>query len=382
MCRIRALAVREKRFIEVPGTKALNGTETHKLLLEGIFRDAMTLKEAMALASSDDVRQLLDLSYRFYPVEDGDRFTEQHILIDADGNITEDESVAIAHGWLDDIVIQKIETIVTDLKTGAWEKDDPFERHLYGGTLARAYTGNNKIRFRRFYCLSGNVPEWLYEWVDGKVTVTGSKGKKEVFVDSDSNNPLLTYVKDIISQIEASEPDTEPGSQCTNWYGSPCQLLGTKECPPTYAALEQIPNLTDRLKKAFLQTKNTTDLLALPHDTVSRALQAHQMIEAGLKDIKKRIEQWSEKNGVVRIGEDTYGVVESEKVIINNAYALESMFDAELSLTEIAKAVSISPTSLKKLPPSRESIRNAILAFGIEGRKLTYEFKRLPKKEL
>lgn len=386
VCPFKAHAFKNLGFERPSGFLAQTGKLIHDFR-DRIERQALTLEEAVSQIKDPEIAALLEKTVLNDPFHGSEfqKLTEAHVKIDAEGNWVETDDQAAAYGYLDKVVFLPDELVVDDLKTGTLEYDDVFERHLYAGLLARAaQPGYDRIRFVRYFCRSGNRHEYLYEWKKLKngstaLYVTGPTGKRSR-IRGKHHNPLVIYLQKILREIERTSPDPRPGSHCKNWFGAPCVFRGNV-CPltsnlPRIVSVPGEANPAEPLVKyaflAFLKNTSPDNIIGMSPELASRAFDAVQQLEAGIKEVEKKLKMWAENNGHISLHGESYGWDFRQELQIDKEKALEILLSNNLSLSDIARAVNISRTSVEKLPKPFAQIRNHILSTSRSQLKKTF----------
>ena len=371
MCPAKADLHKNKGIKSLPNIYAKKGWDVHRMK-EMIDTGVISVNEVPHHTDDPDVINWTELAVKHDPYHGyQNRVCETHVYVDADGYWVETEDQATAHGILDDVVFPDEEILdVIDLKSGVSVYDDIIERHLYAGVLAKAAQPDyDRIRFTRFYCRTGKRPSWLYEWKKTKsgtsLYVTNPKGERKQIRHKHPVNPLVIWMQNITKEIEKTEPKPRPGSHCRNWFGAPCQFLGNL-CPLS----DQIPDIVplkpvmdSEQKTAFLnffRAREASDCLGISPQEAALAYDAVLQLEAGIKEVEKKLKVWSENNGPINLNNESYGWHERTEWIVNKADALKILYDAGLHWEEIAKAVNISKSSIDKLPKNLQSIKTLL----------------------
>ena len=346
-----------------PGQAAINGIMTHAWRAK-VFGKEITADEALNQAENEDVRRLTELTLAVDPHAYAlRRELEQETRINENGELVDDIMIALARGFLDDLALYPSFLVVEDLKTGKWEKDDPFERHLYAGLLAKAkYPDCDEIHFVRHYCRSGNRPEWIYRWSKrvgvNKLQIIGPNNKKEEYF-SGQDNPLVPMLVQTIDKIKEAEPKPNPGKQCQSWFGKPCQFRDTI-CPHfhpdtgliimTSGQLE--PQDDDRYRRSIEAVRSAEGdaLLQLDNDTISRAYEACLTVSSGVRQLEKKIKSWATANGSFVVGDANYGWHSEKAKILNEPLALQMILESNMEIPDILKCINISISSVGKIP--------------------------------
>lgn len=367
-CPWKAHALKNLGFEDKWGGAADMGIEMHDIVAR-ILAGEITEEQGFGLASSPEVRWLVKRALELSLVQSDNVQLEHRVKIDKKGKITDLESKAMAHGILDIIEPDEGSGIlrVDDWKSGKWEKDNEFERHLYAGVLAHAlFPDYPKIRFNLIFVRSGNILTSDYAYAKkGDVTITAPDGS--ITVMSDPKGGMLAWIQAIVRRIEHTPAKPNPGAHCTNWYGSPCVFHGF-ECPlssklpaTTHAALPDY----EGYKKGFLMLKDHPDTITDP-ELVSDGYFAATQLEAAIRAVKHNAEEWSRINGSFKIGDSVFGWHDKPSYQVDEAFVLKTLIDAGVPYEDIARCVNVSKTSISKLSKKNYAeIRDALEALAI-----------------
>lgn len=264
------------------------------------------------------------------------------------------------------------ELVVEDLKTQYSVSDDPFERNFYVYMADRKYPAN-RIIFTRLYARSGQRTIYSYE-----------KVKDHIFLlnDPDGNSEeinLEDFTRKAIETLRSIDPIPSVGPQCKDWFGVPCPFYQNL-CPATSleietatAVIQSSSNSEASAAKALLNAK---DPLTLPAETVSAALSGINKLKDGCKTVEKIIKTWSDHHGDVVTSDGIFRWHDIESSEIDNHAALLQMFLSQMPIEDIAKAVNISQTSLKRLPGKYKDIAQDIISEALSIKK-TRRFQKL-----
>ena len=386
VCPFKAHAFKNLGFERPSGFLAQTGKLIHDFR-DRIERQTLTLEEAVSQIRDSEIASLLEKTVLYDPFHGPEfqKLTETHVKIDAEGNWVETDDQAVAYGYLDKVVFLADELVVDDLKTGTLEYDYVFERHLYAGLLAKAAQPDyERIRFVRYFCRSGNRHEYLYEWKKGRngstsLYVTDPTGKRSR-IRGKHGNPLVIYLQKILEKIERTAPEPKPGSHCRNWFGAPCDFRGNV-CPltkklPRIVTVPGEPNPAEPLIKyaflAFLKNTSPDSIIGMSPELASKAFDAVQQLEAGIKEVEKKLKMWAENNGPISLHGELYGWDFRQELQIDKEQALETLLSNNLTLSEIARAVNISRSSVVKLLKAHAQIRDQILSSSRSQLKKTF----------
>lgn len=360
---------------------ANKGKAVHKLK-EMIDTGQIKTSEIHLHSADPDVIAWTELAIQNDPFHGyQNRVCETHVCIDAEGNWVDDEDLAAAHGYLDDVVFPADEQIleVIDLKTGLGVYDDIVERHFYAGLFAKAAQPEyDKIRFTRYYCRTGKRPSWLYEWEkrkDGTTSlhITDHKGGRKQVRGPHVTNPLVPWLQKLIKKIEMTPVKPNPGSHCRNWYGTPCQFLGNmcslSDQVPDLVPIKIVENAQKEALLRFFKAKDK-EYLSLDANSASLALEAVNQLDSGIKDVEKKLKEWSSVNGHIKLHDELYGWEDKIEPVINKAVVLEYLYNQGLLWDEMAKAVNISKSSIEKLPKTMDKVKACLInLFGSQARR-------------
>ena len=264
------------------------------------------------------------------------------------------------------------ELVIEDLKTQYTVTDDPFERHFYVYMGDRQFP-SNRIIFTRLYARSGQRTIYTYEKIKNHIfTVTHPDGATEE-VD------LEQFTLDTINTLKDTDPIPSVGPQCKNWFGDPCPFYQNL-CPATSlevstvnAVIQSNSNLEAEAARALL---NASDPLKLPMETVSAALTGINKLKEGCRTVEKIIKNWSETHGDVITHDGVFRWQDIDSPEIDNSTALLHMFLNHVPIEDVARAVNISQTSLKKLPGKYTELADEIISTASTIRK-TRRFQRV-----
>mgnify|MGYP000843924945 FL=1 len=376
VCPFRAHAFKNLGFERPSNFMAQRGKLIHTLR-EKIEDGELTLEDAISQTDDPEMANLLERTVLNDPFHGPEfqKMTEAHVKIDAEGNCVETDDEAAAYGYLDQVVFLPDELLVDDLKTGMTEYDDVFERHLYAGLLAKAAQPEyERIRFVRYFCRSGNRYEYLYEWRKRKngstsLHVTDPSGKRSQ-IRGKNSNPLVDYLQKVLKKIDRTSPRPRPGSHCRNWFGSPCDFRGnvcplTRNLPqivPVSGEAHQAEPLIKYAFLAFLKNSDPDFINSMSHDLASMAYDAVLQLEAGIKEVEKKLKMWAETNGPINLHEESYGWHFKQDIQIDKEKALEILLTNNLTYSDISRAINISRSSVEKLPKALAEIKNQILS--------------------
>lgn len=345
-------------------------------LLARILRGTLTLEEARHRGASGEAVDLVARALADDPIPlDADQLVEQFVAIDECGqmvsvdpdNISER---AVAAGYIDRMVpSHEGELVVVRWQTGQVQPDDPFERHLTAGLLARSlFPDAGTVRFIAHNIPTGSHSTWVYTFgdEDTSVAVQGPRGRPSIMRDEEG--PLVAYLRAILKRIEAAHAKPAPGDHCTNWNGSACQFLAA-ECP----LAPSVPAVVDEFVQPAWQRSSAGTLRSIAVDPNFEILAEHAswawngvlQLEHFVGQVKKRLKTWALDNGPIHVGDDRYGWGAKNENVVDAVYALQFMLDKKLPLDALCKAVNISKTSLERLPKEFHHIKTALLTTAV-----------------
>jgi len=340
-CAWKAFTHKVTGIKSIPTAAAINGNHVHDLW-RLVTPGQITLEEAIERSANDEVRGLIANAVAYEPIPHHPDQTYEAKL-SADGIM----------GYLDRRGPDPTDNVhfVQDLKTGRWEQDDEFERDAYS-YLEFVDTGEAPIKFIRYFCRSGNAYTYHYS----RDELTG---------------PVRDRILAAVDLIKKMPAEPMPGDHCTNWYGSPCQFLGNL-CP-----LSQVPALVDNqaplMGQAFLQVKNGD----INPQTAALAYQACQQLQTAVDQVMGHIKDHTRSNGPITVGSDQFGWRNVPAYNVDKAFVLEALADADVSWEDVARIVSISRTSLARLPRRLGAIKQHLLKLAVSVDTETERFGKL-----
>jgi hypothetical protein len=276
---------------------------------------------------------------------------QQWLAIDDHGKATKKRDEILGgyvdriHRWANGVVN------VTDFKSGWMEIDFPEERYYYVLLAMSKYPDAKQIEFAYLYGRTGKYELWLYD-IKSKNEIIETHPDGKHTTHRFKENPFLFYARHALDKIRALEVIPNPGPHCESWFGAPCQFFG-KECPLTQenlpAAIEGAVDLVEGQKgETLAMLQGIIDGTVTDKALIEKAYAGHQQLAAWLKKLEKAIKGWSEKNGPIRIGESDYGWFTVPERVTDKVAALDEMLRSDMTIEEIAKVVSIAPTSIDK----------------------------------
>jgi hypothetical protein len=302
------------------------------------------------------------MSAEYLPFRDS-FVTEQELLFSSEMAVVDSAQQAAFRGFADLMFVDHAGRVhVVDLKTGRSPDDDPFERDIYAMGAALLHPESSAIIFTRLWVRKNVSHSWQYYFNDGSVTIS-SYQSDDVDILSGSKNPrqlLFDRLMSAVKEIEATEPTPTPGRHCENWYGQPCQFLGNI-CP-----LNSLPVLDQPVTvQDIMLAISRGETPVVTSETAAQLMAGSIQLQGFLKRIDAYLAQYSHDNGDITLGDAVYGWRETEKIKIDNVAALTEFVRAGIPIETVAKAVNISPTSIKKLPKQWDQIKNYILSFSV-----------------
>lgn len=359
-----------------------------RLLLAQVLEGTLTHGEAHQKATSTEIAGLVARTLAADPASHTvPQMVRQYVAIDKRGCLVSSDPKTVpenacAHGYLDRIVPDwNGELLVVEWKTRHVEQDDPFSRHLHAGLLARAlFPKALKVRFVREYVRTGKRPSWLYTFnQDGtEVCIQGPRGRPKRM--HDDQGPLQAYLQAVVRRIEATAPEPFPGEHCTNWHGAPCQFLG-RECPaesPVLALIDaDVASESHQASSEVLQSMATDPDYVITPEQASWAWTGVSQLEQMVSRVKKRLKAWARDNGPIRVGEDRFGWTNRTENVVDAVYALGFMLKAGVPLEAICTSITMSRTSIGRLPGEYDHIREALMAIAVTTRQGKPTFGRM-----
>ena len=333
------------------GIPAKTGNEVHEITFK-VLANELDLEQALAQATYPETPWLVQASLDALPEACGDQEFEVPIFLDENGCIV-DEDQAILKAYLDRVIwpydCDPAALIIDDLKTGRMETDSEIERLFYVGAARQYYWECESILFRRVFSRSRNVHSWLYRWGHNVVTVDHHDGTREE-IHGATWNPLWEQIIERWNIIKASPPLPNPGPHCYKMYGQPCEFLGSL-CPAYSSEITSMANQYSDGGAAFL-TLCAPDVSPerLAHNTVAMAFETANRLSSLCKLVSDRAAEWSKHNGPISINGQRYGWKDKVTRICDKTHALTRMLEAGVAVSDIAKTVSMSASSLKRLP--------------------------------
>jgi hypothetical protein len=273
-------------------------------------------------------------------------------------------SKAPQHDWLTgtlDVIAEVDDTLyIVDHKTGRMWTDDVFERHCYVALAKANFPKFKHIMFARYWVRTGDTDWFYYQWE------RKGRGPTKLLIDDEEHDSryLYTYLKEKIEYAESLEPLPDPGMHCENLYGEACPFLGN-ECPLN----EQGKIVPSHNYDIELPSDPTKFIMQMEPER--RVAGAFRMILAGLPDeqITPEIADLAKqgiahvRNGATKVnarlkelagrmcfqsGGKWHGM--KPKRAVDVEAALSIMFGRDIPIKDMAKAVSVSNTGIKKLP--------------------------------
>ena len=78
-----------------------------------------------------------------------------------------------------------------------------------------------------------------------------------------------------------------------------------------------------------------------------------------------RIKTFARKEGPIQVGDTKLGWNEKHSYVVDKGFVLETLYDSGIATSDIAKCVSISKTSLMKLPRHLNSTKDMLLKLAV-----------------
>ncbi|MFH1118083.1 MAG: hypothetical protein V1792_29530 [Pseudomonadota bacterium] len=379
VCPWKAHAHNNLGFAPEPGPASDPSLEVRHLLGHAL-RGRLTPEQALQRGASREAADLLARTLADDPVPVGaEQLIDQYAAVDEYGRLvtTDPDSVServVAHGTVDRIVLHgNGEMSVTAWTSGYNRSEDPFERHLCAGLLARAlFPDTRVVEFIKHDIRTAVRSSWVYTFHGrgSSVSVQGPRGRPSLLHDEDG--PLVAYLIAVLRRIEAAEPKPLPGEHCLDWNGSRCRFLAA-ECPlgPSVSAVidgEIRPMGQDSAALSLRGIASDPDVEILP-DQASWAWNGVLQLEHFLGRVKKRLKTWAEENGPIHVGDDRYGWASKTENVVDTTAALQFMLDAKMPLEAVCQAINISKTSIERLPKQFHHIRQALLGTAVTPRQ-------------
>ncbi len=349
VCPFKAYAHKVLKIPAETTDAAKNGTEVHRLwglVLSG----HIGVERAMAVAPNDEVKELIREAILREPIPWEDRQVFE-LKLCMEGFI----------GYLDRCGINPTtgEWFVEDLKTGSYEYDDEFERDLYTYLYWR-HAGVRAVKFYRFFCRTGTVQEFFYP-AEHLETVVKDKLQK-----------ALEYIVN-------TDPIPKPGLHCENWYGAPCRFLG-KECPASefvpVVADKFMPSTANDLGKAFLDVFHGD----ITPEKASKAYLASQQLKQACERVIDEIKNFTRDNGPIEVGGQLLGWQERKSYDVDKEFVLKTLLDADVPVEDIARVVSISKTSIGRLPKYWGKLKNQLWTLAVTETESEPKFGKIKEK--
>lgn len=390
-CAWKAYAHKALRLKEPSSDVAEQGKESHEFwqqILAGLKSFTETADLAKYPLTKTFVRKALDMEEIG---TGGVQFFEPHFAIDEQGLIAIGKDEGMFHGYLDRVVffgagenketqwfdMREASIYVEDLKTGVSTQDDPTERHGYICLVKAAFPDCNRFTFARLFCKKGVRHKWDYIFSNGNKNLEiinhQNPHKNELMritarskvAGRPGANPLFNWLFKLDLEIQKTVESPNPGKHCEKWYGSPCFFLG-KECPLAANMPIVAADLDERLKEPHTQTLlikllNMKDPSTLQQWEVNKGFGGVMQLDGFVKKIKDSIKAWSKVYGPIRVGDSDYGWAESFAPVIDNEKALTAMVMGDMDVKDIARAISITQSSLSKAPRGYADIIDKIL---------------------
>lgn len=344
------------------GKPALIGIDTHDLWARHALRQ-FDLIEGMEYARFPESAELFRdavLADPIAPEAQGAAQYEVKIQVDPQGAIIYPKwgdrhgygPETWAGGTLDRVERLEEELRVCDLKTGRWEMTDWAEVDQYV-FLADCLTEHayQRIEFYYLYARSGKTTSYQFT-------------RKNI-------DQMRDRIASRITRIEKADPAPRPGRHCDSLYGGPpCPLAG-RDCPVMHDIAEQVlapggpPSAALTVQESAV--KNALALLhgAVSVDTLTKpqaddAATVASILRQAEGHIMKTVKAWAKnQEATITIGDQQYGY-RSTRRNIDKASALDIMISMGMPYEDVAKAISISESSIKKMPKKYQHIKDLL----------------------
>jgi hypothetical protein len=99
--------------------------------------------------------------------------------------------------------------------------------------------------------------------------------------------------------------------------------------------------------------------------SASLAYSACQHLQGAVDTVMDRIKAFAREKGPIQVGDTKLGWNEKHSYVVDKGFVLETLYDAGVSTADIAKAVSISKTSIMKLPRHLNSTKDLLLKLAV-----------------
>jgi hypothetical protein len=351
--------VRNKKLTRKVGPGAYIGREVHRLW-HRINTKQLDPEIAADLASNEEVAGLITQTLKF-GVDDSEFRQYYHELkISLQGFSCKVTLI------LDHVSVHWMSTLVSDLKTGWDETPDIAEMIIYALGANENWPGREYVLFRYLWARTGHITTYIFRWLSPyHVRMLGPNNFQLDLISTDGRDPLRAKVQSYITEMEQSDARATPGPHCEMMWGEPCQLLGNG-CPlspdlaDTFSApmpgpeQELIAANIMRLPEdkrpgvAFILIKNGYPIKNLPANVIGYAAQGLMQVRGGADHVAAAIREWAYPDRTYSIGEGTYGWRPAR--VTDVKHALELLVARGVPTEDLAKVVSISKSSLQKLP--------------------------------
>jgi hypothetical protein len=378
-CRWLAYAIYGLGLQYKPTAAAALGIATHAVIAYELAKSlgwehADRYLNSYKIQITEEAYELAEQGIENLPIDPTDiTGLEVGLAIDKKGQ----RSPAPQHDWLTgilDVIAEDDDTLyIVDHKTGRWQTDNVFERHDYVALAHAHYPKFKKISFGRYWVRTGDCDWFHYRWE------RKGRGPQKLFIDDEEHDSryLFTYIKEKIDYAESLEPLPDPGEHCENLYGEPCPFLGN-ECPlaengaivPDPGQAFSLPKREDvqfvletmppekRMATAFRMV-----LQGLPDDQITPeiadlAKQGIAHVRNGATKVNARLKELAQ-HMCFQSGGRWHGM--KPKRTVDVEAALSIMFGRDISIKDMAKAVSISKTGIQSLPASHSDTMDYLL---------------------
>ncbi|MEJ2745289.1 MAG: hypothetical protein P8123_06340 [bacterium] len=352
--------VRNKGLKRKVGPSALNGLEIHRLY-HHVGVGKLSYDGAFDKASNEEVREQFHNAMQF----DVDFVGERHHEIKLSLRGLSAPTTAI----LDYVVIdgEYADTIwVFDLKTGFDETPSIPEMDIYALAVHDFWPNRNRIIFGYLFTRTLHSPRFSYWWPDKhRVHMLGPNNFQRDLISTDGREPLRAKVQSYITEMEQSDARPTPGPHCEMMWGEPCQLLGngcpispdlaeTFNAPMPEPEQELIAANIMRLPEekrpgaAFLLLHHGYPVEQLPANVISYAYAGLMQVRGGASRVAADIRAWANAGRTFSVGKATYGMRPARVTDVEQA--LKLLAENDVPTEDLAKVVSLSKSSLEKLP--------------------------------
>lgn len=350
-----ALELEHGREVKTRSEQQAQGNIFHYLqALEG----CLELMDAMEICDDEAIANWLAWTRNNYsPVESA--HYEKALAADRSGNISRWGSRFLG-AIIDRVGTVEDRVLITDWKTGRVMVKNEIEPLLSTYLVKlNLYPMENRFQFDYVYPRLETVDSVYITYKTDRTVLFEWQDYREE-IKARGQDPLFKKIMEVISEVEGSDGAATPGPHCDNWYGAPCRFLG-KECPlaefmPDVYQWHDIENrVTGQIMElpeaqrpgaAFMAILRGYPIEKTP-EIMSLAYVGSQQLTGGASKVMGQIREYCKETRLpIEVGGEKYGyqLVES----IDTEKALRLLL-AKADVEDVAKAVSISPSSLKRL---------------------------------